>query len=165
MKYGLSILLLCVFGFLGGVASDQFMRHVAAADAPYRSEKGGVRYLDGTGRLRLDIGTFNGQAVQDMYGDDGKLRLQFGTYDGSVRPSEKGLPSMTLYDNDGRLRMLFRLDGPNQGPLIIMKDKRGRDRIIFGLDLWSEDEDPFLAVFDKNGRKQDVIGRFTMKPL
>ena len=119
MKNIASFILLCIFGFAGGIFSDQYLRP-AFADS---KEAGISRFFDTEGRSRIDIGVHNGQAMQDIYGADGKLRLQFGTYDGSVRMSEKGLPSLTLYDNEGRLRLLFRLDGPNEGPLIIMKDK------------------------------------------
>lgn len=162
MKHFTSVILVCVFGFLGGVFSDQYMKS-AAADGKYKSEKEGVRYLDDKNRIRMDIGVMNGQPLQDLYGADGKLRLQFGTYGGNSH--ETGLPSFTMYDNSGRLRMLFRLDGPNEAPLLIMKDKKGRDRLILGLDLWNEKEGAFLVLFDENGKKQDIIGNFVMKPL
>lgn len=165
MKPFTSVILVCLFAFMGGVFSDQYLKQAMATDPTYKNERQGVRYLDAEGRPRVDIGVMNGQPLQDLYGADGKLRLQFGTYGGSVSAAEKGLPNFTMYDNSGKLRLLFRLAGPNQAPVLILKDKSGRDRLILGLDLWDAKEPAFLVVFDENGRKHDIVGSFAMKPL
>ena len=163
-KVFLSVFILAVAGFLGGVFSDQFLRPSFEVIGAHRSS-GLSSFVDGNGQERMDIGVARGQAIQDIYGADGNLRLQFGTYDGSVRADEKGLPSFTLYDNRGRLKMVLRLDGPNQGPLIIMKDNSGTNRMIMGLDIWDKAEEPFLVTWDKDGKQHDIIGNFVMKPL
>ncbi|MEZ0262295.1 MAG: hypothetical protein ACAH80_14910 [Alphaproteobacteria bacterium] len=160
MKNLMHVAMICICAFAGGVFSDQFLRP-AQADI---NERGVARFYDSR-RIRMDQGVSNNQFQQNIYGEDGKLRLQFGTYTGEVRENEKGLPTMTLYDNEGLLRLLFRLDGPTQGPLIIMKDKKQRNRVIMGLDIWDEDEEPFLAIWDKDGKQQNIYGDFKMKPL
>lgn len=161
MKKTFNILLLCICGLIGGALSDQFLRPALAE----RSKADMSRFYDERGQLRADLGVWKGQAIQDFYGEDGKLRIQLGTYDGSIAPHEKGLPSVSLYDNGGRIRLLFRLDGPNEGPLIIMKDKIGRNRLIMGLDLWDGSEEPFLATWDTYGKQTDIVGQFNMRPL
>lgn len=161
MKNLIHAAMICAFAFAGGVFSDQYLRP-AQADI---NERGTVRFYDTEGRIRMDQGVHKNQLQQNIYGEDGKLRLQFGTYTGEVRENEKGLPVMTLYDNEGLLRLLFRLDGPTQGPLIIMKDKKQRNRVIMGLDIWDEDEEPFLAIWDKDGKQRNIYGDFKMKPL
>lgn len=153
--------MICFCAFAGGVFSDQFLRDAQADTA----ERGFTRFYDTKNRIRMDQGVNNNQAQQNIYGEDGKLRLQFGTYTGEVRENEKGLPVVTLYDNNGLLRLLFRLDGPTQGPLIIMKDKQQKNRVIMGLDIWDENEEPFLAIWNKDGKQQNIYGDFKMKPL
>lgn len=161
MKNLTPVMLVCLFAFAGGIFSDQLLRPAFADIA----ERGFARFFDGQSRNRMDLGVHNGQPMQNLYGEDGKLRLQFGTYSGEVRANEKGLPTVTLYDNEGLLRLLFRLDGPNQGPLIIMKDKKQKNRVIMGLDIWDGDEEPFLAIWDKDGKQQNIYGDFRMGPL
>lgn len=92
-----------------------------------------------------------------FYGDDGKVRLQMGMYAGA---GEKGLPLVGMSDNSGRLRMLFRLAGGNESPVIIMKDTSGRDRLVMGLDLAGAAQSPFLSVVDENGKKTNLVGNF-----
>jgi hypothetical protein len=163
-KTFIHLVVLALFGFGGGIFSDQFLRPALAA-MEHRRMSGMLDFFDEDGKERMDMGVYNGQAQQNIYGADGKLRVQFGTYAGEVRENEKGLPSFTLYDNDGKLKMVFRLDGPNQGPLIIMKDNSGTNRMIMGLDIWDKAEEPFLVTWDKDGKQRDIIGNFVMKPL
>jgi hypothetical protein len=163
-KMVIQLVVLALFGFGGGVFSDQYLRPAAAA-MEHRKMSGMLDFFDANGTERMDMGVYNGQAQQNIYGADGKLRLQFGTYAGEVRENEKGLPSFTLYDNDGKLKMVLRLDGPNQGPLIIMKDNSGTNRMMMGLDIWDKAEEPFVVTWDKDGKQHDIIGNFVMKPL
>jgi len=67
---------------------------------------------------------------------------------------------MGLSDNKGELRMLFRLFGPNEVPVLIFKDSQHRDRMVLGLDLYDNDEEPFIATFDKSGKKQLLVGKY-----
>ncbi len=92
-----------------------------------------------------------------FYGEDGQPRLQLGMY---TDAGEKGLPLVGLSDNAGRLRMLFRLAGENQSPVIIMKDKGGHDRLVMGLNLSGETDAPFLSIVDADGKKQNIFGTY-----
>ncbi len=163
-KFLVCVMALTLSGFLGGIFSDQVLRpHAvqAAEDASNRMRN----IYDGDGHRRIDLGMDHNQTLQDFFGPDGRLRIQLATYDGSVREDEKGLPCVTLYDNSGKLKLLFRLDGPNQDPLIIMKDNTGTNRMIMGLDIWDKAEEPFIVTWDKSGQQHDVVGHFVMKPL
>lgn len=88
------------------------------------------------------------------------LRLQLGTYDGSVSRSEKGLPLVGLSDNGQRLRFLLRLAGKNESPVLVFKDTRGADRMVIGLRLADGSQEPFIATFDRNGKKQLLTGQY-----
>lgn len=114
-------------------------------------------FFDEHGQSRMDLGILQNQPVQNFYGDKGQLRLQLGTYPGE---GEKGMPMMGFSDNDGKLKMLFRLAGTNQSPVIIMKDNQQRDRLIMGLGLNDGTQEPFLVTFNKDGAKTLVFGQY-----
>lgn len=153
--------LICLFAFLGGITSDQlFKSSEAFAQGILNNTQ---VFNDAYGRRRIDIDTSrSGAPIQDFYGQTGTLRLQLGTYAGDEKPGEEaGLPLVGLSDLQGRLRMLFRLaKGKNQSPVLVMKDSRGKDRVILGTALNDGDEEPFLAYIDKNGTKHMVFGEF-----
>lgn len=152
-KYS-NILILAVFGFLGGM----FSQLVIAPEKSFAAASEYIqRFFDKNNKLRLDLGVYNNTPVQQFYGEDGKLRIQLGTY---IAPGEKGLPFIGLSDNNGNLRMLFRLAGSNESPVIIMKDKSQRDRIVMGLAPSDADQEPFLAYFDKDGSKHMAFGKY-----
>lgn len=89
-------------------------------------------------------------------GPDGRDRVQIATY---TAASERGLPLVGLFDNRSQLRLLLRLAGTNESPVIVMKDQRGRDRLVLGLGL-NGSGDPFCSITDTQGRKTDVFGHY-----
>jgi len=140
----LNIVLTCTFAFAGGAVSEQiFSSKMARAAADEIKE-----FFDTTGKKRLDLGVANGAPVQDFYGDDGLVRLQFGTY---TAASDKGLPLAVFSDNDHHIRLLLRLAGINQSPALVFKDSKGADRIVMGLALSDNSEDPFFIYTDSTG--------------
>ena len=92
-----------------------------------------------------------------VVGSDGQQRIQAAVYNA---PSEAGQPLIGLSDNNHDLRYLFRLAGSNSSPVIVMKDKSHRDRLVMGLSLNDGAQEPFLATFDKNGNKHLVFGSY-----
>ena len=88
-------------------------------------------------------------------GPDGRDRVQIATY---TAPGEKGLPLVGLFDNRSRLRLLLRLAGTNESPVVVMKDSAGRDRLVMGLGL-NGNEDAFLYTSDSRGHKTSVFGQ------
>ena len=89
-----------------------------------------------------------------IYGQDGRQRLQMATY---VNPGEQGLPLIGLSDNSGRLRLLFRLAGPDGSPVLVFKDRNGTDRMVMGLDYSGGDEAPFLRYTDGTGGFRSLL--------
>jgi hypothetical protein len=124
-----------VAGFLGGLCAS-FLLAPRAAEAD-------KSYLTGS---RMYV-----------MGPDGKQRVQLAVYDA---PGEAGLPLIGLSDNNQNLRLLLRLAGMNSSPVLVMKDKEHRDRLVIGLGLNDAAEEPFIASFDKNGQKKMVLGSY-----
>jgi hypothetical protein len=124
-----------IAGFLGGIcASLLILPRAAQAD---------FSHLIGT---RLSVN-----------GSDGKQRAQIAVYDA---PGEAGLPMIGLWDNNQNLRLLLRLAGTNSSPVLVMKDKEHRDRLVLGLGLNDGGEEPFMASFDRNGQKKMIFGSY-----
>ena len=146
--------LVALFSFAGGFAAQLLgPRDAIAAAVAERMQ----RFSDVSGTTRIDIGMYNGIPMQNFYGEDGKLRIQLATY---VAPGEQGLPMIGLSDNKGDLRMLLRLAGSNESPVLIFKDKQHRDRMVMGLGLSDAGQEPFLAYFDDSGERHMAFGKY-----
>lgn len=157
-------LLVCVFAFLGGLVSERFLHpsesHASAEIEALNAQVNNMVQViyDKDGKRRIDLDASRGSPLQDFYGDNGNLRLQLGTYS---NPAEAGLPLVGWSDTRGHLRMLMRLSaGANQSPVLVMKDSKGNDRVVFGTSSNDEGEEPFLAYFDKYNVKHMVFGRY-----
>lgn len=87
---------------------------------------------------------------------EGHMRIQAGTYD---QAGERGLPVLALSDNRDQIRLLFRLAGTNESPVLVMKDKSGADRLVMGLKLSGPSEEPFLQIVDDRGGRSDVLSK------
>jgi hypothetical protein len=152
-------MLVLLMSFLGGLVSNILWgpRYAIAQTAevihaqrlffngPDGRNGGQVYFADGSG------------AIISLNGDDERQRIQIGTYNGA---GEKGLPLIGLSDNRGALRLLLRLAGGNESPVMIFKDRQGRDRMVIGLGLNGPDEEPFIAYYDNNGNKQMLMGSY-----
>src|SRR3990172_13261216 len=116
-----------------------------------------LRGADGTTVAEL-AAPGKGGAVLNLLSAQGDLRLQLGSYDGSVVASEKGLPLLGFSDNSHRLRLLLRVAGRNESPVLVFKVTRGADRMVVGLALADGNEEPFIATFDRDGKKHLLTG-------
>jgi len=90
-------------------------------------------------------------------GPNGKESIQIATYDGSYSKTELGQPLISMYSPNSKLKLLFRLAGENDSPTIIMKDNRGKDRIVMGLALSHPDQEPYIKFYDKNGKRKNIL--------
>lgn len=153
MKTFLKFLLLGICAFGGGFTAQTLLtvNPSFAANAMSYFKLSDVQNAKG-----LELYVHQGGPAQNFYGEDGKIRLQMGTYTGA---GEKGLPLISLNDNQGNIRMLLRLAGENDAPVLIFKDKAHRDRMVMGLSL-SGEEEPFLVTYDGQGRKTTHFGNF-----
>jgi len=99
---------------------------------------------------------FTGHMI-NLVGPDGRQRILMGSYNAA---SEKGQPFIGLSDNLGELRLLFRLAGSNESPVLVFKDRKHRDRMVMGMALNDRGEEPFIAFFDKSGKKHLLMGKY-----
>ncbi len=151
-------ILLTVVSFLGGLLSNFLFRPEPVSAEELQRLNAYVEVLQREGLARGDPRTPG--AVLQLYAYDGQPRLQLGTYSGAYSKSEKGLPLIGLSDNRGGLRLLLRLAGRNESPVLVFKDKAKRDRLVIGLGLSDADEEPFIVHFDKDGTKHLLLGKY-----
>ncbi len=159
MKFGLLLLA----AFLGGVVSNLIFKPttLSADDLRLLRTYHFQLWDKSADRMTAELLTPKGNgAIMNLNGSDGRERVQLGSYAGNYSKAERGQPFIGLSDNSNRLRMLHRLAGGNEAPVIIFKDTKKRDRIVFGLALNGEEEEPFFAYFDNDGKKHMVFGSY-----
>ena len=143
------------FAFAGGFAAQILLGPIAA-----RAQLDAESYFalhDAKNKNGIYMYVSDGQPGAVMYGEDGKMRLQMGTYNAG---SERGQPLFGLSDAKGHLRLLLRLAGTNNSPVLVMKDDAGRDRIVLGLALEKAEQEPFLTVTGNDGKAREIFGEF-----
>lgn len=91
-----------------------------------------------------------------FYNKEDHNRMMAGIY-----PEIPALPLLSLApDGAGNsVKGLLRLAGNNHSGVVVIKDNGDHDRLVLGLAINHRDEEPFLAYFDKSGKKL-VFGRF-----
>lgn len=147
---------------LGGIISENLFHGSADAVARELYENAREVLRDSKGKVRIDMGVYtNNQPSVNLIGEDGRLRMQQAIADGSSNGGDGGLPITSLYDNNGRQRLLLRLaGGKNQSPMLVMRDSRQRDRLIIGLHVNDAGEEPYMVIIDKTGAKHTLFGEF-----
>ncbi|MCM2344326.1 MAG: hypothetical protein NDJ24_07175 [Alphaproteobacteria bacterium] len=155
----LRLAVIAVAGLAGGAAASLVFSPVPskATDSVAGEVTNFFSVYDGLNSKGIETYVNNGYPAQNIYAMDGMVRLQQGLY---TQGAEAGLPMVAFWDNGGSMRMLFRLAGGNQSPVIVMKDRTGRDRVVFGLNLNDPAEEPFMALFDKTGAKKTLFGSY-----
>lgn len=149
-----SFILVASFAFLGGFVAQVVMGAATGHAESVWQKAGAFQVADAKNSRGIMSYINDGQPGQFFYDEKGQVRVQVGTYPGG---GERGMPLIGLSDKDGHLRLLFRLFGENEVPVIIMKDNQGRDRVVMGLDLSSPDQTPFLKVTGKDGTMRDIL--------
>lgn len=149
-------LVVAAFSFAGG-----FSAALLGGGAPATAQQASSGFFalnDGKNLKGVNLYVHDGQPGQIFYGENGQMRVQIGTYSGT---GERGQPLFALSDVRGHIRLLLRLAGPNESPVLVMKDKAGRDRLVMGLALSGEGQEPFLSITGADGKRHDVFGSFT----
>ncbi len=120
--------------------------------------------LKAAGRNALEIFGVGGQRVaylgpgtadQGMFflfNPQGGVEVQMGAYDSGA---EKGQTLMGLHGRNGSLRMLLRLHGANDSPVIVMKDKTGDDKLVIGLE--GNSEAPYIKYRNSKGSMVNLL--------
>ncbi len=149
MKY----FLLIGASFLGGVFGSYIFTASPLQAALQKANYSAVQLYDAKGKRVGYLGSNNGQqGALFLFDSNGRVLAQLGSYGAG---SESGQSLFGLHDRSGNLRMLQRLHGGQDSPVIVMKDKNGRDRIVMGLE--GAGEVPYLRVTDSYGKTRDVL--------
>jgi hypothetical protein len=113
-----------------------------------------IELRDASGKLRAELAmSGDGGPALFFFDSAGRNRLVVGLYS----PAENEAPSVVLNDPQQRAAGIFRLFGPRDTPVLVLKNQ-GRDRSVYGLNPNSTD--PFLANYSGDGVKSDVFGRY-----
>jgi len=151
-------------GLIGGIAGAFLLLHydrgptlvpppIAARARPLDVLTAGrIRLADAGGKVRAELAiSLDGGPALFFYDSAGRNRLVLGLYS----PAEGEAPSVVLNDPEQRAAGIFRLFGPRDTPVVVLK-AQGRDRSIYGLSANSTE--PFLTNFSGDGKKIDVFG-------
>ncbi len=113
-----------------------------------------IQLVDSRGKLHAELAmSVDGGPALFFFDGAGRNRMVLGLYS----RAEGEAPSVVLNDPEQRAAGIFRLFGPHDTPVVVLKSE-GRDRSIFGLDPGSTD--PFLANYAADGSKSDVFGHY-----
>ncbi len=151
-------------GFIGGLLGAYVLGHAAGSPlssaAPRLSTTQledsvsvrRLRLIDETGKTRAELAfSQDGGPGLFFYDREGRNRLVLGLY----APTESEYPFVVLNDTHHNAAGIFRLFGPRETPVVVLKNS-GQDRSIYGLNPRSTE--PFLTTLGGDGRKIDVFG-------
>jgi len=111
-----------------------------------------LRLIDETGKPRAELAlSQEGGPGLFFYDTQGRNRLVPGLY----TPAESEYPFVVLNDTQKHAAGIFRLFGPQETPVVVLKNK-GQDRSIYGLNPNSTE--PFLTTLGGDGKKIDFFG-------
>jgi len=113
-----------------------------------------IQLKDAGGKLRAELAlSVDGGPALFFFDSAGRNRLVLGLYS----PAEGEAPSVVLNDPQQRAAGIFRLFGPHDTPVVVLKNE-GRDRSIYGLNPASIE--PFIANYGAGGEKSNVFGNY-----
>lgn len=151
-------------GLIGGIAGAFLLIHydrgpalmspaIAAGTRPLEVLTANrIQLADAGGKVRAELAiSLDGGPALFFYDSAGRNRLVLGLYS----PAEGEAPSVVLNDPQQRAAGIFRLFGPHDTPVVVLKNQ-GRDRSIYGLNANSTE--PFLTNYSGDGKKVDVFG-------
>ena len=151
-------------GLIGGIAGSFLLVHLTqgpalvspASAAAARSREvvaaNRIQLVDASGKVRAELAmSLDGGPALFFYDSAGRNRMVMGLYS----PAEGEAPSVVLNDPSQRAAGIFRLYGPHDTPVVVLKSQ-GRDRSIYGLNASSTE--PFLSNYSGDGKQTDVFG-------
>ncbi len=154
-----------VGGLAGGLLAAMFVMFVSRSGSPRSAlvdathtqnliSANRVQLVDSSGKLRAELAlSADGGPALFFFDHAGRNRMVLGLYS----PAEGEAPSVVLNDPQQRAAGIFRLFGPRDTPVVVLKSE-GRDRSIYGLNPSSLE--PFLANYLGDGTKSDVFGNY-----
>ena len=151
-------------GLIGGIAGAFLLVHLtqgpalvsSASAAGARSQEvvaaNRIQLVDASGKVRAELAmSLDGGPALFFYDSAGRNRMVLGLYSAA----EGEAPSVVLNDPQQRAAGIFRLYGPHDTPVVVLKNQ-GRDRSIYGLNAGSME--PFLSNYSGDGKQTDVFG-------
>ncbi|HWX78523.1 MAG TPA: hypothetical protein VNZ02_00410 [Steroidobacteraceae bacterium] len=150
-------------GLIGGIAGAFLLLHqiqvpalaspaIAAARSADVITASRIQLVDAGGKVRAELAmSLDGGPALFFYDSAGRNRMVLGLYS----PAEGEAPSVVLNDPAQHAAGIFRLFGPRDTPVVVLK-AQGRDRSIYGLNASSTE--PFLTNYSGDGKKTDVFG-------
>lgn len=93
-----------------------------------------------------------GQGSLFLFNPQGGIEVEMGAYESG---GEKGQSLLGLHGRDGNLRLLLRLYGQKDSPVIVMKDKTGDDKLIIGLE--GNNEAPYIKYRNAKGSMVNLL--------
>lgn len=157
-----------VSGFIGGLFGAYVLGHASlggsmarmAASRPSAAQPQDtlsarrLRLIDETGKARAELAlSQDGGPGLFFYDTQGRNRLVLGLY----APAESEYPFVVLNDTQQHAAGIFRLFGPQETPVVVLKNK-GQDRSIYGLNPNSTE--PFLTTLGGDGKKFNFFGAY-----
>lgn len=111
-----------------------------------------IELVDSHGKRQVVMGTSaEGSPVIWFFDRHGKNRLNLGLYgDGNAE--------VVLNDDSERAVEILRSVGPASAPVLVQKSG-GSDRLVMGIN-WAGDREPFLVLYDPQGSRRSVFGRY-----
>jgi hypothetical protein len=148
-------------GLIGGIAGAFLLVHRAALVSPAIAAAAQsrevvtanrIQLVDASGKVRAELAmSLDGGPALFFYDSAGRNRMVLGLYS----PAEGEAPSVVLNDPEQHAAGIFRLYGPHDTPVVVLKNQ-GRDRSIYGLNASSTE--PFLSNYSGDGKKINVFG-------
>jgi hypothetical protein len=151
-------------GLIGGIAGAFLLVHLTqgpalvspASAAAARSQEvvsaNRIQLVDASGKVRAEMAmSLDGGPALFFYDSAGRNRMVLGLYSAA----EGEAPSVVLNDPQQHAAGIFRLYGPHDTPVVVLKNQ-GRDRSIYGLNASSTE--PFLSNYSGDGKKINVFG-------
>jgi len=140
--------------YLSDSKSHGVMATAAAAQPQEVLSARRIQLVDNTGRTRAELAMSpDGGPGIFFYDMAGRNRLVLGLY----ASSESEQPFVVLNDTQQHAAGIFRLFGPRETPVVVLKNQ-GRDRSVYGLNPNSLE--PFLVNYSSDGRKTSAFGEF-----
>jgi hypothetical protein len=151
-------------GLAGGLLGAFLLMHIGRGASPAATAAGAhsqgvvsasrIQLLDAGGKLRAELAlSVDGGPALFFFDHAGRNRMVLGLYS----EAEGEAPSVVLNDPQQRAAGIFRLFGPRDTPVVVLKHE-GRDRSVYGLHPGTTD--PFLANYAADAAKSDVFGNY-----
>jgi hypothetical protein len=153
-------------GFLGGILgavvllglANQGALRLPAAGATAPSQgivaAHAFRLVDASGKTHAMLSLVDDDNPALFFFDhEGRNRMVIGLY----APAEGQFPFVVLNDTHQHAAGIFRLFGPQETPVVVLKND-GQDRSIYGLNPTSLA--PFLVQIAPDGKRTDVFGHW-----